>query len=298
MRQSDEDRLVASAQLSDAPTQLATVQVQANRGAPRRGDERPTPGSTARTLTGEQLARLPIDPSDPNAIALLSPGVVAITASDTTAAGFSVAGQRPDQNQVTLDGLTIGADAAVPQEAVRNTRVVTSTYDIARGQFTGGIVQTTTRGGTNQLTGSLGYSLRDPSLQFADEEGDGQGTTLTQAYTQHQFSGGLGGPIVKDKVFWFGSVQFRRRLDPLQSLLGIDALTLARLGASSDSTERFKGLLADYGLPLTVAAVPDDRLSDNLSSILRLDYHVSENHSLMFRGNFQGTAVKAFARVP
>ena len=157
-------------------------------------DEQPTPGSTGRSLSGEQLLRLPIDPSDPNAIAQLAPGVVGLSGSDTSAAGFSVAGQRPDQNQITLDGLTFEG-GSVPQEAVRSTRVVTNTYDVARGQFTGGLVQTTTRGGTNDVAGSVSFALRDPHLEFTGE--DEQGASFQQ-YTQHQLSGGIGGPIVKD----------------------------------------------------------------------------------------------------
>src|SRR2546428_5206790 len=47
---------------------------------------------------------------------------------------FSVAGQRPTANRITLDGLSYGG-AMVPQDAVRSTRVVTNSYDVARGQL-------------------------------------------------------------------------------------------------------------------------------------------------------------------
>jgi hypothetical protein len=289
-RVADEDRLMADFTLSPSPTRLEAVTVQATR-RPRPGeDERPTPGSTGRTLTGDQLQRLPVDPSDPNAVALLAPGVVAVAGSDTTAAGFSVAGQRPDQNQVTLDGLTFDA-GTVPAEAVRSTRVVTNTYDIARGQFTGGLIQSTTRGGTNDIAGSFSYSLRDPSLQWSDEQEEGG---FSQGYTQHQLSGGLGGPISENRAFWFGSAQLRRRLNPLQSIIGADAITLERLGTSPDSVARFLALLGGYGLPPSVAAVPDDRLSDNGSVITRVDVQLTENHSLMLRGNLQGSLQNGF----
>ena len=286
-RVADEDRLIADFALSAAPTRLSTVTTQATPQRPRTGEnERPTPGSTGRTLSGEQLVRLPIDPSDPNAVALLAAGVVGISESDTTAAGFSVAGQRPDQNQITLDGLTF-EDAAVPQEAVRTTRVVTSTYDVARGQFTGGLVQSTTRGGTNDRTGSVSYSLRDPRLQWSDESEDA--SAFGHGFTQHQLSGGFGGPIIENKLFYYGSLQLRRRENPLQSLLGADELTLGRLGANPDSIARFLELLPGYGLPATIGSVPDDQLSDNLTGVLRVDYQVGEDHSLMLRGNIQGS---------
>ncbi|MHB8839367.1 MAG: carboxypeptidase-like regulatory domain-containing protein, partial [Gemmatimonadaceae bacterium] len=84
VRLADEDRLVADFRLS--PTLLGTVTVSA-RQTPRSNDNQPTPGSTERALTGEQLLRLPIDASDINAIAALSPGVVGLTGTDSTAAG-------------------------------------------------------------------------------------------------------------------------------------------------------------------------------------------------------------------
>ena len=290
-RVADEDRLIANFTMAAVPTQLSAVVVEAQRRPAQRQDERPTPGSTGRTLSGEALSRLPIDSSDPNAIALLAPGVVAIPGSDTTAGGFSVAGQSPEQNLVTLDGLAFDA-GTVPQEAVRNTRVVTSTYDVARGQFTGGLIQTTTRGGTNDVAGSFNYNLRDPRLQWSDE--DEEGTGFGQGFTQHQLSGGIGGPLRKDKLFYFLSGQLRHRVNPLQSLTGADALTLERLGTSPDSAARFLSLLNSYGLPSSVAAIPDQQLNDNFSGIARMDWMINPDHSLMLRGNYQGSLQEAF----
>src|SRR5690242_2448077 len=269
-RQADEDRLVADVRLSPVATELGPVVVRST--APSGANERPGPGSVERTLTGEQLQRLPIDPTDLAALASLTPGVVAITGTDTTGAAFSVAGQRPDQNQVTLDGLSFLGGTNVPTEAVRQTRVITNTYDVARGQFTGGQVATTTRGGTNQLSGSFSYALRDPSLEFGTDQSTP--TTFGQGYTQHQLSGGIGGPIIKDKLFYFGAFQLRRRLDPLQTITAADALTLERLGMQPDSADRFRDIVGAYGIPLSVPSIPSDRQSDNGTAIVRVDYHL------------------------
>ncbi len=289
-RLSDEDRLVADFRLSPTIASLGAV-VVSSKQTPRSNDNQPTPGSTERSLSGEQLMRLPVDASDPNAIAALSAGVVGIAGTDTSSAGFSVAGQRADQNLVTLDGLSFGG--SVPAEAVRNTRVITSTYDIARGQFTGGQVASTTKGGTNDLSGSFGYALRDPNLEFATGDNTGT-TTFSGAYTQHQLSGGVGGPIVKDKTFWFGSFQVRRRMDALQSLLGAGAQTLEALNVQPDSAARFLSLLQRYGLPLRNSLVPDDRTTDDVTGIARLDQQITEGHSLSLRGNVSGSLLDGF----
>ncbi|HEY0527721.1 MAG TPA: carboxypeptidase regulatory-like domain-containing protein [Gemmatimonadaceae bacterium] len=281
-RQGDEDRLIADVSMGRIATQLATVQVRA---APRpRGDnQRPEPGSTERALNPNLVNRLPIDPGDLAALATLAPGVIAVPGTDTTPASFSVAGQPSNQNSITLDGLTFGS-GTVPQEAVRNTRVVTSTYDVARGQFTGGQVASTTRGGTNNVQGSFNYSLRDPSLEFVDAANSAFG----QKYTQNSISGGVGGPIIKDKLFTFGAISFSRRTDPLLSLLAADPLTLQRLGTNPDSINRFLNIVQGYGLPLTSPLAPEERLNDNTSALVRVDYNLAEDHSLMLRGDWRG----------
>src|SRR2546426_8085307 len=82
------------------------------------------------------MSRLPIAASDLSVLATLAPGVVGIAETDSTRPAFSVAGQRPTANRITLDGLSFGG-VMVPQDAIRSTRVVTNTYDVARGQFSG-----------------------------------------------------------------------------------------------------------------------------------------------------------------
>src|SRR3954463_9771743 len=239
-RQGDEDRLIADFTMGRTATQLATVQVRAT---PRRGDpnQRPEPGNTERSLNPNLINRLPVDAGDLTALAALAPGVVQVPGTDTTKASFNVAGQPSNQNSITLDGLSFGA-GTVPAEAVRNTRVVTSTYDVARGQFTGGQVASTTRGGTNNIQGAVGYSLRDQDLEFVGDTNP----TFGQKYTQNQINLGAGGPIIRDKLFTFGALTFTRRTDPLLSLLAADPLTLQRLGTNPDSVNRFVSLVQQY----------------------------------------------------
>ncbi|HEV2017012.1 MAG TPA: carboxypeptidase regulatory-like domain-containing protein [Gemmatimonadaceae bacterium] len=281
-RQGDEDRIITDFDMGRIATQLATVQVRA---APRRGDpsQRPEPGSTERNLNPNLINRLPVDAGDLTALAALAPGVISVPGTDTTKASFSVAGQPANQNNITLDGLSFGA-GSVPQEAVRSTRVVTSTYDVARGQFTGGQVASTTRGGTNNVQGAFSYSVRDPSLEFVDDTNPAFG----QKYTQNQLSGGAGGPIIKDKLFTFGAISFSHRTDPLLSLLAADPLTLQRLGTNPDSVSRFLNIVQTFGLPLTSPLAPDERLNNNTSALVRVDYSLAEDHSLMLRGDWRG----------
>ena len=280
VRNADEDRLVLDFTLTTNPQVLSAVTVRARQDVPRDQD-RPTPGTVERAMNTDQAARLPIDAGDLTQLALLAPGLVSIPGSDSTPGAFSVAGLSPDANNVTLDGMSFGS-SSVPQEAVRNSRVQTSNFDVSRGQFSGGLVASTTRGGSNQMQGNFTYSLRDRDLAIEGEDP----SPAAQGYTQNQFSGGFGGPLVRDRLFAFGALQLRRRNDVVASLANADALTLERFGVSSDSVARFTSLLTGAGVqPFGVLA--DDRLSDNVSGLIRLDYLTEGGHSITVRGDWR-----------
>src|SRR2546422_9427566 len=91
---------------------LEAVTVSARRSS--RLVERAGPGAVGRSLSADQLARLPVEALDLKTIATLAPGVLALAATDSTEADFSVAGQRPTANAITLDGLSLGS-GSVPQ---------------------------------------------------------------------------------------------------------------------------------------------------------------------------------------
>ncbi len=281
-RQGDEDRLIHNVHLTRNPQVLAAVQVRANNNQ-QGAQDRPTAGSVERNLSAAQLDRLPIDKGDLASIASLAPGVIMTSATDSTAAVFSVSGQPTNQNQITLDGLSFGS-GSVPSEAVRSTRVITNTYDVSRGQFTGGQVASTTRGGTNNVQGVFTYALRDPELEFVDESSAAFG----QKYMQNTLSFGAGGPILEDEMFIFGAASVSRRTNPLSSLLAANTQTLTRLGAAQDSVNIFLNRLNVLGVRATLPGVPDERLNDNASAIVRFDWSLGDLHTLTVRGDWRG----------
>jgi len=282
VRDADEDRLVWNIQLRAGAVTLEAISVQT--GPQLRSSEGPTPGSSERAFGADQLARLPVDATDLASLAGLVPGVLLIGSTDTTATAFSVAGLGADANALTLDGLLFGS-ATVPQEGLRQTRVITSTYDVSRGSFSGGLVASTTRSGSNVLQGSTQAQVRDEALAL--NAGD---TPYTQGFNQSVLSGGLGGPIVRDRVFAYLSGQARLRSDPQQTLLSAAASDFARLGVSPDSVARFNAIVDGLGIPH--ASVPNGatRASDNFSGMLRLDWVMSNAHSLSLRGDWRGTS--------
>src|SRR6184192_3207586 len=275
-RQADEDRIVANVRMDLLAVALEPVTVQ-GRSEPQ-GIDRLGPGATGSDLRADVVTRLPVEASDLNTLATLAPGVVGLRETDSTPAAFSVAGQRLTANRVTLDGMSF-SDGSVPQDAIRATRVVTNTYDIARGQFSGGLVASTTRSGTNVPQGAFTYNGRDRALAW----GGVTASPFSQGYTQNQIGGGMGGPVVRDRLFVFGALQGRWKDQALPSLATADAATLERLGVSPDSAARFLALAGTTGAPMTVPDLPGDRATDNSVALLRMDWNLAEAHTLMLR---------------
>jgi hypothetical protein len=279
-RDADEDRLVWNVQLQSSAIILEGIDVTSRTLRPGEG---PTPGSSERAFSPDQLARLPVDPTDLASLVSLVPGVLPISGTDSTASSFSVAGLGPDANAVTLDGLLFG-NTTVPQEGLRQTRVVTSTYDVSRGQFSGGLVASITRSGSNVVQGSGMYQLRDHDL--AVDPGD---SPYSQGFSQNQVSGGIGGPLVRDRLFVFASGMLRFRSDPQTTLLSAGATDYVHLGVAPDSVQRFLHILDSLGIPPAMVPGAATRGSDNVSGMVRLDYILSNAHNLTLRGNWNGT---------
>ncbi|HEU4453676.1 MAG TPA: carboxypeptidase regulatory-like domain-containing protein, partial [Longimicrobium sp.] len=288
-RLADEDVLTANFRLGEQAIALEGIQATAQRTPPPgRGEA----GAQERFVPSGLIDRLPLEDNDPARIAALQPGVVATQNSDSTSSrgSFSVAGQRESLNQVTLDGTSFasaltggqaggGSPLSVPQEGLRGTQVVVNSYDVARGQFAGGQVALTTRGGTNNYTGSFSWQLRDPALQ-----GGAGRPAWGGGFSQNRFSGGMGGPIVRDRLFYYLSFAGQRRSDQLFSLTPDDDRAVDALGVSPDSVARFLDILQSrYGV--TGRTGRFDRTSDALSLLGRVDYNLAERHTLALRGH-------------
>jgi hypothetical protein len=280
-RTADEDRLVWNVRLAGGGVTLDAINVSGARLNPNDG---PTPGSDERRFTADQLSRLPTDATDLMSLAGLVPGVLTISSTDTTATAFSVAGLGPDANALTLDGLLFG-NSTIPQEGLRATRVVTNTYDVSLGQFSGGLISSTTRSGSNVVQGSSQYQLRDENLAVT-----GDSSAYAAGFTQNVLSGGVGGPLIKDKLFLFVSGQARLRSNPQQTLLSAQNADDVRLGVSPDSVARFYHLVDSLGIPHTSVSGAAAQSNDNYSALARMDYVLSNDHSITLRGDWRGTS--------
>ena len=281
-RQSDDDRIVLNIKLGEKPVQLNDLVATANRRVNvDQLDGRVSAGERSTTLNGDQAMRMPIDAGDLAALAALAPGVILTGGTASTAATFSVAGQSAASNTYVVNGVTTSS-STVPQDAVRTTRVTTNNYDVSKGNFSGGMVSVTTKGGSNRVSGSLSSNFQNQSLAY----GGNTGSAFGAGQTNESFGGGFGGPIQRDKVFLFGSFNVSRRIQAIPSLdaaIG-DPATLSRLGVSSDSANKFAGLVNGLGLTAKAGTIASNRNTDAFSSVLRADWNAGTIHVITFTG--------------
>lgn len=121
---------------------------------------------------------------------------------------LSISGTRPQQNNFRLDGISIEdyagggpgsvAGVAMGIDAIQEFSVLTSNYSAEYGRTSGGVVNATTRSGTNAIHGTGYWFLRDEGL---DAKGFFDPTRAP--FHRNQFGGSVGGPIQKDKTFYF-----------------------------------------------------------------------------------------------
>ncbi len=272
MRQADDDRISLDIHLGTQAVKLNEIVSNVNR---RPADEtmRTTAGEQSIFISGDQAMRLPIDASDLAALAALAPGVILTAGTDSTAATFQFAGQSAESNSYVVNGQTT-TNSTVPQDAVRTTRVVTNTYDVAKGGFSGGQVSVTTKGGSNRVSGSLSSQYQDQNLAF----GGNSGNVFGSGNTNELLSGGYGGPLKRDKLFLFGSLQVTRKLNPLAALNLANDVTLNRLGVAPDSATKFMNEVAALGLTAKAGFIDPNRDQIGLNSINRFDWNIGQSH--------------------
>ena len=171
-----------------------------------------TDSAATHVLPLDVIRDLPIDGRRFQEFATLAPTVQANAATRNQ---LSFLGQRgiygnvivdgADYNQPFLGGIR-GSERAmfaftIPQSAVQEFQTVTNGYSVEYGRSTGGIVNAITRSGTNATHGEAFYQIRNKDLSLQNPFG------LNALENQQQFGGSAGGPIRRDRLFWFAATE-------------------------------------------------------------------------------------------
>ena len=141
------------------------------------------------------------------------------------AGGFALSGQRAAGTEILLDGIenvdnydaTVGQQ--IPIDSVQEYRIITNGFDAQYGRAGGGIVNLVTKTGTNKVHGSLYEYNRISALashtynenaQNAFNSANGLATVPADHFTRNQFGYSVGGPIARDKLFFFSNTEWNR----------------------------------------------------------------------------------------
>ena len=191
----------------------------------------PETNSLGQVVEQRSVTELPLNGRNPLALVELVPGVVPqgqpsagnssmsnpVGANPFALGDFQVGGGMAGQSQILIDGVpTNGAYLNVvtvipTQDAIEEFKVQTNSLGPEYGRFAGGVINLSTKSGTNRFHGSAYEFLRNKVLN-ANTYFNNQLGIARPPFTQNQFGVNLGGPILKDKLFFFGSYEgFRLR---------------------------------------------------------------------------------------
>ncbi|MGC2725113.1 MAG: TonB-dependent receptor, partial [Candidatus Acidiferrales bacterium] len=243
----------------------------------------PTKTEISQVINRQQIQDLPISTRQFTDFALLTAGVATgrtslqstITEFETTRISF--AGMRDLSNMVTVDGAdnintaTGSQRSTPPQDSVQEFRVVNNAFGAEYGRALGGIVNIVTKSGTNDFHGSIYDYLQNNAT---DARSLLQPAPDAYVLRQNQFGAAAGGPIKKDKIFFFTNYEGQRRGESptypgvLYQNLDLINASKAALGIAPEDLNILKTKNNDYG-------------------IAKIDYQINANNHFSLRYNVE-----------
>jgi len=203
-------------------TQTVNVEAQVSRVQTETGE-------ISQLVSPEQMRDLPLNGRNFEQLITLAPGVATIAPTINPVTGrlygmmnnYSISGARPTGQQFLLDGTDIRdfwehatgsgyAGTSLGVEGIGEFQVLTNSYT---SQFAGNgaVINATSRSGTNNYHGGAYEFFRNSVLDATDYSDQIAGLTSAPPFRRNQFGGALGGPIKKDKLFWFANYEGLRQ---------------------------------------------------------------------------------------
>jgi len=273
----------------------------------------PTKTEISQVVETEQIQSLPISNRVFTDFALLTPGVASSrTSLGTTFTEFEVtqisfAGMRSFSNEITVDGADFVNSASgiqratPPQESVQEFRVVNNSFGAEYGRAVGGIVNIVTKSGTNNLHGTLYEYFQNSAT---DARSLLQPAPLPHEFRQNIFGGAVGGPIVKNKTFFYVNYEGKRSAqspdyppDLVNNALLIDQAKALMGLAPEGCTGTLAGCLPNFaGNPANITQAQAFgflqgflKTGDDDFGFARLDHQLTTNNRLALRYNVEDT---------
>ena len=191
-------------------------------------------------------------------------------------------------NQFGIGGNVPGGGAPISLDALEQISVNVTPYDVRSSGFTGGAINAVTRSGTNEFSGTAFYTMRGDDQQ-GKKVGD-YTIPIVNKLDEKQYGFSLGGPIIKNKLFFFVNGEFRKTLAPGQTkFAATDATPFGSNSSIARPTATFLNEVHDYLLNTYgyEAGKYDnyDFVSNNNKLFARIDWNISKNHRFNVRYN-------------
>ena len=257
-------------------------------------------------VTGTTIRELPLNGRDWTQLAILQPGVVGVNTTGGARQGnglkMAVAGARPSENNYRLNGIgvndyanttpgnALGTNLGV--EAVQEFTVLTNSYSAEYGRTTGGVINAITKSGTNEFHGTIFEFHRNSAMDAKDYFDAG---SQPPPFHRNQFGVAGGGPLLKNKTFWFADYE------GLREFLGVTTISTVpsanaragRLAAGQVTVNpTISKVLGLYPLPNAALLGNGDtgRFSTVRDKRSRADYAIVRvDHTVSNTGRFNGT---------
>lgn len=247
----------------------------------------------ATVLSSETVTDIPKLNRSFNEVAAASPYV-----SVTPGSGPSIAGANNRYNNIQIDGATTSdvfglgssgtpggqgtAAKPVPIDAIDQFQVLVTPFDVRQAGFTGGLINAVTKSGTNRFRGSGFANYRNESFTRGDTlRGFGRNFNPPNEFFTRQFGLTLGGPIVRDRLFFFVAGEWEQSETPSIFNSGSDPSVIRVLPQRVDSV-----LAASQRFGLNVGNAETLVEQERLGSFLgRLDFRINSANRLVFRFN-------------
>ena len=262
------------------------------------------------TYTTKEVADLPISAMalGPLNVSLLNAGV-ASSGGTGLGEGPSVGGQRPRNNSFNVEGVdnnrkdVTGSNLRIPNEATQEVTVLLNQFSAEFGHAGGGVFNTIIRGGTNEIHGRLFHYLQNRKLNAVDEANKRQGQRENTRYDDNRFGGNVGGPLIRNKLFWFGHFEYNpfgsatppasakyaptaQGYDMLSRISGLSQTNLnflkqwvpAAPAPSGDTTP-----VLGTAIPLGILPVNYPQYQNTRTWLVSVDYNIADNNQLRSR---------------
>jgi hypothetical protein len=243
-------------------------------------------------------ANTSIDNRTINQLPTISRRIADFTRLTPQASGSSFAGQDNRLNNITVDGsyfnnsFGLGGSpgdrtgvSPISLDAIEQISVNIAPYDVRQGNFTGAGVNTVTRSGTNEFSGSAYYFFRNNN-NVGTEAGDNTFNPGDFTYKQYGFR--VGGPIIKDKLFFFASFEDDKEVRPgttWQANSGNDPIEGNVTRVLASDMNELSSFLRDNFDYETGPYENYDNETASTKFLVKLDYNINDKHKLSVRYN-------------